>query len=314
MKVYKCKRPVLMAVIGILVMLMMLGGCAPANRTPEAEMQQPAPETAVLPDETEGTEAEAQQPAPETTVLPETTEDPEAELPEESEPAPETTVLPETTEGPEAELPKESEPGSADAAYYIEKVYSRQIQRYHTPLREQWDVSMYFDNGLSMLPSYYYTGNPLENVGFGLVDLDGDGSWELVIGAIFNGDRDPSVFEIWTLVQGEPVLLAQGHPENRYLLQYEQETQSWYVANEASISMASYATYYLKLENGQLNVVQGVLFDAIADEENPWFLTYDRDEDTSNDTPISEETAMEILDSNQQRYTAAEYIPYAQYP
>ncbi len=198
-------------------------------------------------------------------------------------------------------------------SYYINEVYSQQIGRYYTPLWELWDASKYLDNGLSLLPSYYCVGNPLENVGFGLVDLDKDGSWELVIGAISNADINPSVFEIWTLVNGEPVLLAQSNSDNRYLLQYAEAEQAWYVVNEASINIASDATYYLKLNKGALQIVQGVVFDAFYDEENPWFLTHDLDWDVSNDTPIDGESAAEILESNRQLYKALEYIPYTQY-
>ena len=105
-----------------------------------------------------------------------------------SEPTSEPTVEP--TDEPT------KEPTVAD---YINEIYFEQIGRYDTPLWELWDVSKYFENGLSLLPAYYCVGNPLENVGFGLVDLDNDGSWELVIGAILNADKDPSIFEIWTL-------------------------------------------------------------------------------------------------------------------
>ena len=200
-----------------------------------------------------------------------------------------------------------------DPSYYIEKVYARQIERYYTPLWELWDAGKYLDNGLSLLPSYYCTGNPLDNVGYGLVDLDGDGSLELVIGAILNAEKDPSVFEIWTLVDGEPVMLAQGGSRNRYVLQYVEEDRMWYVVNEGSNGAANSATYYLMLNEGKLDVVQGIVLDAGADEQNPWFLTHDLDWDTSNDEPIDEATANAILESNRKFYTALELFPYIFY-
>lgn len=217
------------------------------------------------------------------------------------------------SKGPDAEDPNGNNDQKEDVSHYIEEVYSKQIERYYTPLCEQWDVSAYFDNGLSMIASSYYTGNPLENVGYSLVDLDNDGSLELVIGAILNAEKDPSVFEIWTLVNGKPVMLAQGGSDNRYILQYVEEERSWYVANEASITMASHATYYMKLDKGELKVVQGIVFDAFFNEEKPWFLSHDLDGDVSNDTPISEADAEEILDSNRKLYKAPEYFPYTQY-
>ena len=56
--------------------------------------------------------------------------------------------------------------------------------------------------------------------------------------------------------------------------------------------------------------MQGIVFDASADEQNPWFLAFDLDWDVSDDEPIDEETADEILESNRKFYTALEYFPY----
>ena len=230
------------------------------------------------------------------------------------------TEAPAATETPAAEvttesiqMPTEEEDivYEGDAfSYYIDVAYAEQIARYHTALSEKWEEGKYYENDMSALPYYYYEGNPLENVGFGFVDLDNDGHLELVIGAILNAERDPSVFEIWTLVDGKPVMLAQGGSRNRYVLEYAEEDNMWYVVNEVSNSAFSHGTYYLMLNEGQWEVIQGIVFDASADEQNPWFLTYDMDWDASNDAPIDEETAGALLESNRKLYTALEYIPY----
>ena len=241
------------------------------------------------------------------TAEPPMTEEPSSEAVETAAPA--SAVTEGTTEETEEDMIYE---GDA-ASYYIDVVYAEQIGRYYTALSEKWDQGKYFDNNMSELPYYYYQGDPLENVGFGFVDLDNDGQWELVIGAILNADKDPAVFEIWTLVDGEPVMLAQGGSRNRYVLEYVEEDEMWYVVNEASNSAFNSATYYLMLNNGKLEVVQGIVLDAMADENNPWFLTYDLDWDVSNDEHIDEETARAILESNRKHYTALEYFPYIFY-
>ena len=216
------------------------------------------------------------------------------------------TVMEQTVEETEEDIVYE---GDA-ATYYIDVAYTEQIGRYAAALSEKWDEGKYFENGLSALPYYYYEGNPLDNVGFGFVDLDNDGRWELIIGAILNAEKDPAVFEIWTLVDGELVILAQGASRNRYVLEYVEEDEMWYVVNEASNSAFNSVTYYLMLNEGKFEVVQGIVFDASADEQNPWFLTHDLDWDVSDDAPIDEETAMAILESNRKHYTALEYFPY----
>ena len=166
---------------------------------------------------------------------------------------------------------------------------------------------------MSEVPAAYYEGNPLNNVGFGFVDLDNDGHWELIIGAIQDAEDYPAVFEIWTLADDKPVMLAQASARNQYALQFVEEDNAWYVANEGSNSAFISGSYYMMLIDGKLEVMQGIIFDSEADAENPWFMTYDMDWDTSNDDPVDEDTANAILETNRSHYTAIEYFPYILY-
>ena len=242
-----------------------------------------------------------------------TTEAPTEEVTEDATEAP-TEVITEAPTEAAAEDTEDDVSYEGDASsYYIDKVYAEQIARYYTALSEKWEEDKYFENGMSALPSHYYEGNPLENVGFGFEDLDNDGHWELIIGAIQGAEQDPSVFEIWTLVDDKPVMLAQGGSGNRYVLQYVEEDNMWYVANEASNNASSHATFYLMLCEGELQIMQGIAFDAEADAENPWFMTYDMDWDVSNDEPIDEDMADALLETNRSHYTALEYFPYIFY-
>ena len=110
--------------------------------------------------------------------------------------------------------------------------------------------------------------------------------------------------------EGDPVMVAQSGSRNRYYLQYAEEDNAWYVANEGSNGAANSATYYLMLNEGKFEVMQGIVFDAAADEENPWFMAYDLDWDVSNDEPIDADTANAILESNRNLYTPLELFPY----
>ena len=218
-------------------------------------------------------------------------------------PQEESPVIAEPSIESEDDVPSDS----ADTAY------TRQIERYYTAISEQWDENAYFDNEMSSLAAYYYEGNALDNIGFALIDLDGDESRELIIGAIMNAETDPLVFEIWTLKDDEPVMLAQSGSRNRYYLQYAEDGGIWSVAYEAENGAANHAVYYLQLTEGEFAVVQGVIFDAVANESEPWFMAYDLDWDVSNDTPIDEETANDVMESERNFYTATEYTPFGQY-
>lgn len=216
------------------------------------------------------------------------------------------------TEVVQETLPPETETPVDQTEYYTQ-VYAERLDLFYTALSEQWDHGRYFETGLAEEAYYYYEGSPLENAGYAFPDLDRDGSPELVIGAIYNADLDPAVFEIWTLVDGQPTMLLQGASRNHMVLQYVQEDDMWYVVTHASNSAANSATLCMMLEAGQLQVVQGITVDGYADPENPWFLTYDMDWDVSNDVPIDEATAMAILDSIRAHDTALEYIPFRNY-
>ena len=244
---------------------------------------------------------------------------PQTELPIATEPSSSAT---EPIAEPTAEPTIETTPTEAEdeveyegdaSSYYIDVVYAQQIERYYTAISQQWDENAYLDHEMSPLAAYYYEGKSLDNVGFTFMDLDGDGIWELIIGAIQNAEQDPLVFEIWALKNDEPVMLAQSGSHNRYYLQYAEEDDLWSVAYEAENGAANRAVYYLQLIEGEFHVIQGIVFDAVANENDPWFMAYDLDWDVSNDTPIDEDTANAVMNAERNHYTATEYFPYSLY-
>ena len=224
-----------------------------------------------------------------------------AETPTTTEPTTEITTEP-------ANEATEADPAEGDLAIYAEA-----ISRYYTALSEQWNEEAYFEYELSALAASYYDGNALDNVGYAFRDVDGDGNNELFIGAIANAQNEPLVFEIWTLIDGEPVMLAQSGTHNRYYTQYEAEVYNWSIAYEAENGAANWAVYYLQILDHELTVTQGVVYDAIADEANPWFLTYDLDWDVTNDEPTDEEMANAVIANGNKIYTALEYTPYSEF-
>ncbi len=295
----------------LLLTLSLLAGCS----KPQAELPvNTEPSSSAADSVSEPTEESTEEPTEEATEEP--TEEPTEEATE--EPSEEPTEAPtepktEPTTKPTETAPVEKEEDT-EREDDIRVVYAKQIERYYTALSQKWDESAYFEHEMSPLAVYYgLEGNAFDNVGFAFMDLDGDGSQELIIGAIQNAGKDPLVFEIWTLKANEPVMLAQSGARNRYYLQYAEEDALWSVAYEGENGAANHAVHYLQLLDGELKVVQGIIFDAVANENDPWFMTYDLDWDVSNDTPIDEETANAVMDAERNHYAAAKYIPYSQY-
>jgi hypothetical protein len=96
-------------------------------------------------------------------------------------------------------------------------------------------------------------------------------------------------------------------------MQYTKEDNVWSVAYEAENGAANHAVYYLNLSEGKFEVNQGIVYDAVANENAPWFMAYDLDWDVSNDTALTEDVAEGIMDAERNNYTAIEYRPYSQY-
>ena len=291
----------LLVIAAVLLTVSMMGGCSKQQAEPPIATDPSITPTAAT--EPAPTEAVPTEPASEETTPTESTQP----TPTETTPTEPVPTEPAPTETTPAETEGESAPDPVEAAY------AQQIERYYTAICEQWDEITYFDHEMSAMAAYYYEGNALDNIGFAFMDMDGDNIQELMIGAIKNAERDPLVFEIWTLKNGEPVMLAQSGSHNRYYMQYAEEDDVWSVAYEAENGAANHAVYYLQLVEGEFEVIQSIIFDALANEGAPWFMAYDLDWDVSNDTPIDEDTASAVMEAGRNIYTAIDYLPYSLY-
>lgn len=96
---------------------------------------------------------------------------------------------------------------------------------------------------ISLLNMYCYEGNALDNVGYTFLDLDGDGTMELFIGAI-GGDEfvANAVFDFYTFQDGHPVLLLDSQERARcYICDDNTLVVDW--ANSASDTGYTYYSY-----------------------------------------------------------------------
>ena len=193
-----------------------------------------------------------------------------------------------------------------------DNVYKEQVELIYQALSEEWRFDQCLDNNISSLISYNYEGNALDNVGYALQDLDGDSKEELLISAVSKDVSGGMLYDVYTAPDGEVIHVLSGHERNRYYLQWLEEG-AYMIANEASNSAYNSAWYYYSLIESKLELMQGIVFDASADEKNPWFITYDEDWDVSNDTHDTDGTAQDIIDANTNTYITLEYTPFSKY-
>lgn len=108
-------------------------------------------------------------------------------------------------------------PSPAETPTALE-AYAVVIGEYDTALREGWDAAALLEYGLNYMAADRSFDNPLEDIGYAVADLDGDGAEELLIGSrkedAFFGKM---IFSLYTLdSDGAPQLLFDGTERNRY--------------------------------------------------------------------------------------------------
>lgn len=70
--------------------------------------------------------------------------------------------------------------------------------------------------------------------------------------------------------------------------------------------------YYI-LNGQKIQVVQAIIYDGMTDPENSWYMAYDEDWDTTNDTPVDEKMAEDIIKSYENQYMQPDYMSFAYY-
>ena len=163
------------------------------------------------------------------------------------------------------------------------------------------------DDEFNMVPenpelSYMYRRNAsLSEIGFALIDLDGNGQEELLISDI----NSPFVYDLYTISNGQAIHIFASHERNAFYL-YE----NGYVENQWSGGAALSGHDFYKLNEGQLDFIERITLDAdhaldagmIADlseanEENSFFRS---ESDQPKDYKwVSSDDAIKAIDAYQ---------------
>lgn len=131
----------------------------------------------------------------------------------------------------------------------VEEAYAIVIGEYYSAAEEQWDSAALMDAGLNYMVAECYLDNPLENIGYVIVDLNNDGTEELLIGSRIEDDFfGKMIFDLYTLDdRGVHRLVFDSSERNRYY--YAGENR---FANLGAITYNESFETTLKFERGEM--------------------------------------------------------------
>ena len=173
----------------------------------------------------------------------------------------------------------------------IPEAYQPVIAKYVTALTEHWGGEACSNADISILVSYATSPSEL---GYALLDLDNDGTDELVIA---NDAERQVIYDLYSLVDGKLVHVFTGWNRNSYELR-----EGYRILNIGSNGAASADYVYCHLSNGQLVTDSLIRFDATEDLDHPWF----RGTGENDLAPITDENW-----SEDEIYSAAASLPIA---
>ena len=152
-----------------------------------------------------------------------------------AEPAAEPTAAPTAEPAAEPAAPSEADPIAA---------YADVFATYTTLLSEGWGGEELMAHDLPLLIMYCAGDAPFDNMGYLLLDVDCDGTQELLIGTLASDEfYAPIVFEMYTLSpEGSPVRVFTSQERARYYL-CEDNTFLFEGANSAADSVSCSYSY-----------------------------------------------------------------------
>ena len=214
-----------------------------------------------------------------------TTEPPASEAPAIQETEPETTV-PETTEAP---------------VVTAKPLYSEILDSYFDALLQGLEPNDYMDRGLNYLPGIV---KDINEVGYCLEDLDGDGTSELLIGSV----SENLIYAMYTVKNDEEIRLIDAGERNTFQL-----TSDGLFLNRGSNGAASFGYNLYAFQDGELKFQDALVFDAGRDEQNPWFYATTETWDTDSMTPLETANAEALEEDLNSSVVPIAFVPFAEY-
>lgn len=208
-----------------------------------------------------------------------------------------------TTESQPAETIQETTaPETTEAPVVTAKpLYSEILDNYFDALLQGLEPNDYMDRGLNYLPGIV---KDINEVGYCLEDLDGDGTSELLIGSV----SENLIYAMYTVKNDEEVQLIDAGERNTFQL-----TSDGLFLNQGSNGAASYGYNLYAFQDGELKFQDALVFDASRDEQNPWFYATTETWDTDSMTPLETANAEALEEDLNSSVVPIAFVPFAEY-
>ncbi len=151
-----------------------------------------------------------------------------------------------------------------------------------------WDRESFYIYDDRTIPSYlWYQYAPVQSpdeAGYRFLDIDGDGSDELIVSPLqdFADDEQTVIYDLYTYYNGQLVQLASSGSRNHFYLGIGNK-----IYNESSGGAAHSRYTCFCVSAGQLQLVESYIYDGYTNEANPWFYSTSVEQDDK--TLITEE-------------------------
>ena len=156
-----------------------------------------------------------------------------------------------------------------DAA--IDPLYQDLINELTGILQGQDSGKLTVEDDYSVILSWL-TGQPASvNLGYTLMDVDGNGVQELLVGENYgDGEAGTVLYDMYTIRDGKILHVFDGWDRNRYYLL----TNGNFINQGSSGAMQSNEAYYIYAK-GDMIFIRSVIYDSTMWPEGPWFISYE---------------------------------------
>ena len=175
-------------------------------------------------------------------------------------------------------LPSEA---SADEGY-LDPLYADVLSRYVRAVEEEWSMEKCGQEQISYLTMYL---EGIDEIGYTLMDLDGDGSDELLVS---DGN---TIYSLYCIQDQEAVWCCYSTERMVYTLTL---CDGYNIAFRGANSASSTRYEFFYFEDHGLKPKDIIIYDAGVDPEDPWFYKREAKE---IEQPITEAEAQDIINS-----------------